>query len=346
MFPTSKCSKCNDTVGHGPQCSSCKFKYHFKCGGISERVFGKLGSNRDSWLCPTCRDNNDSKTLDIGHSSSPTPTASGSSSGLPIERTSSPRPQSPSQISQDNILHDILAKVTDLQKQFLSLQTMESDLKQVKDDISDLKSALNTRIDGISHRVADIEQRMTSLDSIKTEVADLKKNVKDLMANHDRNEQWVRRSNIQFNGIPYKSGENLLHIIKRVADRCGFPLNVETDIDFITRVAVKNDVEAKKIKPIIVKLQSRYRKDDFLAAIRRTRNIKASDLGFSDSDNKIYGNDHLSNKNKQLLQQAKMKTKEKNYAYCWVRNCTVMVRRNEKSQVIHITSDEDLKKIT
>lgn len=208
------------------------------------------------------------------------------------------------------------------------------------------KSTINTRIDGITQRVSEVENRLVPLEAVKSDVDGLKDLVRGLVADSSRNEQWVRRSNIQLNGIPYKNGENLITTVKRLAQLCGFPLNVETDIDFVTRVAVRNDAEAKKTKPVILKLQSRYKKDDFLAALRRLKIIKASDVGFTGSEEKIYANDHLSTKNKSLLQQAKMKAKEKGYAYCWVRNCTIMVRRNEKSPVLHITSDEALKKIS
>ncbi|XP_028170985.1 uncharacterized protein LOC114360465 [Ostrinia furnacalis] len=349
MF-TSQCATCKDTVGHGPQCSVCKGNYHFNCAGISERGFSRLGSGRDSWICPACRDTNGSQLQDI----SPSPSASSTplasqrlSSGLPIDRASSPRPVSPGQQSQDSILQDILAKVTSLEKRFIAFQTMESDVKQLKEDISDLKSSINTNIDGMSQRVSQIEDRLVPLEKVKSEMEELETVIRDLVESNSRNDQWVRRSNIQLNGIPYKNGENLISTVKRLAQLCDFPLNVDTDIDFVTRVALKNDVDNKsKTKPVILKLQSRYKKDDFLAALRKLKSIRASDLGFSGSESRVFANDHLSAKNKYLLQQAKMKAKEKNYLYCWVRNCTVMVRRNEKSPVIHITSDNDLKKIT
>lgn len=281
MF-TSQCATCKDTVGHGPQCVVCKGNYHFNCCGISERGFSRLGGGRDSWICPACRDTNSSQIQDISSVPSASSTPLGPqrlSSGLPIERACSPGPLSSNQNSQDTILQDILAKITSLEKRFIAFQTIKSDVKQLKEDISDLKSTINTRIDGITQRVSEVENRLVPLEAVKSDVDGLKDLVRGLVADSSRNEQWVRRSNIQLNGIPYKNGENLITTVKRLAQLCGFPLNVETDIDFVTRVAVRNDVEAKKTKPVILKLQSRYKKDDFLAALRRLKIIKRKPQG-------------------------------------------------------------------
>ncbi|CAG9783468.1 unnamed protein product [Diatraea saccharalis] len=342
MF-TSQCGTCNDTVGHGSECSTCKRRYHFGCGGISERGFNRLGSRRDKWICSNCRDTN------VTHSEDASPSATSSRTPVVAKTTLGPKMKlsevdngQPS--DHDETLKDILAIVTGLQTEFQSFHRIESDLKQVKADVADLKASLDSRIDDISDRVSNLESRISAVENAKTELDHLKKIINVLVEDNNRSEQWVRRSNIQINGIPFKSGENLINVTKRLADRCSFPLK-DTDIDFVTRIAVK-DHNDKRPKPIILKMQSRYRKDEFLAAIRNLKNIKASDLGFGSSDSRVYANDHLSTKNKFLLRQAKMKSKEKNYAFCWVRNCTIMVRKNETSPVLHINSEDSLKKIT
>ena len=160
-----------------------------------------------------------------------------------------------------------------------------------------------------------------------------------------KNEQWVRRSNVQINGVPHKDGEDLMSIVSKISSYCNYPIKPESDIDFITRVAVKNPKDPKKPKPIIVKFQSRYKKDDLLSAFRKLKVIQASDIGFVGCTDKVYINDHLSAYNKSLLNQARSRAEERKYAFVWVRNCTVHVRRDEKSPVIFITSQDALNKI-
>ncbi|CAH2105988.1 unnamed protein product [Euphydryas editha] len=352
MF-TTKCAMCKEVVGHGPECSACKLKYHFRCGGISERGFDRLGLARDTWKCNPCREE-DVKSHTVNDetllTSDGTPGHSRFFSGFNLDHSSTPKQsgmnnEAQSDWSPREVLNDILSKMAVLQSQFSAIHLIQSDLKQVTKDIADLKLTVNSRLDDFSERVTAIENRVSVLETSKTDLDEIKNITNRIIEDSYKNEQWVRRSNIQINGIPHKVGENLLQIIKTLSDRCNFPINLNTDIDFVTRIAVKNNTEEKKPKPIIVKLQSRYKKDDFLSALRRLKDLKAHDLGFVGASNRIYINDHLSTRNKFLLQQARIMSKKKNYAYCWVRNCTVMVRRSDNSPVLHITSEDDLKKI-
>lgn len=351
MF-TSKCARCMEMVGAGPECSSCKRKFHYPCGGITERGFERLGSGRTSWLCTTCRDASQTglEVSGLEEASANTPMGKKISSGLPAE-TRAPSTSTSGQSAEigDNmtkVLNDMSAKITSIQTEMKIVREIQQDLQQMKSDISSLRDSVNTRLDQLVNRVDEIESRVFIVETLKDEIDTLKAQVNAVLEEGHKNEQWVRRSNIQINGVPQKNGENLVRIIKTLAEYSNFPLQPDTDIDFVTRVAVKNDVEGKKPRPIILKMQSRYKKDDFLTSLRKLKDVKASDIGFSGINSRIYFNDHLSPRNKNLFQKAKLKAKEKNYAFCWVRNCTIMVRKSEKSPVLHITSEESLKKIT
>lgn len=243
------------------------------------------------------------------------------------------------------LLSDILSKVTTLQTQFSAIQTIQMDLSQVRMDIAEMKNSIDSKLDQLEGRMSTIESRVSALEECKTELDDVKKAINDIVTDSRKNEQWARRSNIQINGVPETKGENLFTVLKSLAEASGFLLNTNTDIDFVTRVAVRNDADNSKPKPIIVKMQARYKKDDFMACLRKLKNLKAVDLGYTGSPNRIYINDHLSSHNKYLLKEAKQRAAKKGYKFCWVRNCTVMVRRNENSPILYITSEVSLNKI-
>ncbi|KAI8431442.1 hypothetical protein MSG28_015961 [Choristoneura fumiferana] len=245
----------------------------------------------------------------------------------------------------ETLLNDILSKVTSLQTQFLAIQAIQTDLSQVKSDIADMRSGINSKLDELAGRMLTIESRVSALEESKAELDDIKRTIGDLIGDSRRNEQWMRRSNIQINGVPEKKGENLFTILRSLAELSGFSLDCSTDVDFVTRVAVRNDVDNARPKPIVLKMQARYKKDDFLSSIRKLKNLRASDLGFSDNSNRIFINDHLSSYNKHLLREAKSRANQKHYKFCWVRNCTIMVRRNESSPILHISNEEALNKI-
>ncbi|CAH2108875.1 unnamed protein product [Euphydryas editha] len=279
MF-TTKCAMCKEVVGHGPECSACKLKYHFRCGGISERGFDRLGLARDTWKCNPCREE-DAKSHTVNDdtllTSDGTPGHSRFFSGFNLDHSSTPKQsgmnnEAQSDWSPREDLNDILSKMAVLQSQFSAIHLIQSDLKQVTKDTADLKLTVNSRLDDFSERVTAIENRVSVLETSKTDLDEIKNITNRIIEDSYKNEQWVRRSNIQINGIPHK-------------------------------------------------------------------------VGFVGASNRIYINDHLSTRNKFLLQQARIMSKKKNYAYCWVRNCTVMVRRSDNSPVLHITTEDDLKKI-
>ncbi|KAI8422106.1 hypothetical protein MSG28_009994 [Choristoneura fumiferana] len=145
-------------------------------------------------------------------------------------------------------------------------------------------------------------------------------------------------------GIPETNNENLLQIFTKITEIAGFPINVSTDIDFITRVA-HMESKSKKPKAIIVRFLARYKKDDCLSRLRKLRDFKACDAGFAGSNSSIYFNDHLTKANKLLLKDAKKLAAEKSYKWVWVRHCCIMVRRDDTSKVLNILTSEDLKEI-
>lgn len=339
-FTTSTCAKCNKPVGHGADCKSCLNHYHFACCGISERGYVKLGGvGRSTWTCPPCREASNKSHVELDDSVVQLDTASNSAS-CPDEKQKSPNASSQ--------MADILAKLNDIANLHSDLKELKRDmvdLKEIKNDIAELKATYASNMDELFTRVNSIEDKVDEVDKLKLEIQDLKKSLHNISDEQRKNDQWVRRSNILINGIPQKANENLVEILKKLAAISGFSLNVDTDIDFVTRVAVGKESDQKKPRPIVVKMQARFKKDEFMAATRKLKNLTARDLGFPGTDQRIYVNDHLSPYNRFLFQQAKIKAKEKGYTFWWVRNCTVMVRREPSSPVIHVTSLEALNKI-
>lgn len=324
-----KCYKCKDALSteDSLKCITCNCYFHYKCVGLNDMDFKKiLPMNKTKWKCPPCKS---------------------------MKKINIPSPE-PSSHSIINI--EATAIMAHLDEKFSILKSAIDSLRSdVNEKLLKLTSKVNsweTRMNSFASSISAVDAQITDLKSenekLKLELDSLRSNVKVITEENSRNEQWVRRSNIQINGVPEKKGENLLSLVSVLAKKCGFNINMNTDIDFVTRIAVKNDTDNKTPKPIILKMQSRYKKDELLTSLRKIKNCTANDIGISgaQSNYKIYFNDHLSAKNKYLLKKAKQLAKDNNYAYCWVRNCTVMVRRSDQSPVLHITSEESLKKVT
>ncbi|XP_050355676.1 uncharacterized protein LOC126776871 [Nymphalis io] len=306
------CKHCSEIVRPEEmiRCTACQSMYHYSCVGINESDFKKiLPMNKAKWKCPVCKiskKNNISPKLNMISDKINT--------------------------NQAQII-DIKSLIAHFDERFNSLHyTMESfksfitdEFKKLSESVTFWSTKINTiesSINSVVDRMNDLDKEVTKIENYETELVELKLKLRELSENTNRNEQWVRRSNIQINGIPQNKGENLVHIIKTLAEKSGYPINFNTDVDFVTRVAVRNDSSENKSRPIILKMQARYKKDDFLSSLRKLKNLKACDIGFSGRNNPIYINDHLSTYNKALLNEARRKCKEKSYLFCWVRNCT------------------------
>lgn len=316
------------------KCSACHGIFHYLCVGLNEAEFKKiLPMNKIKWKCPSCK----AGKKNNNNTSSPiTPRSEGGSSHSMIN------------IDANAIMEHIDARFSALQ---LSVDSLKADVNDQLKKLSATVKSWESKINGFSSTISAVNSQISDLKQenvkLKQELDCLRNNLKDISDNNQRNEQWVRRSNIQINGIPEKKSENLFDLVKSLAQKCNFKIDTNNDIDFVTRIAVKNDLDNKTPKPIIVKMHSRYKKDDFLLSLRKLKNCTAADVGVTggQSSNRVFFNDHLSSRNKYLLRQAKRLAKEKGYAYCWVRNCTIMVRRSDQSPVLHITSEECLNKI-
>ncbi|XP_046978170.1 uncharacterized protein LOC124543894 [Vanessa cardui] len=333
-----ECKHCSNALKSEDmiKCTACHSIYHYLCVGMSETDFKKiLPMNKAKWKCPVCK-----------------------ISKKPCQNIS---PKLPNTSEKINIISqsqlDIKSLIDHFDDRFNSLHsTMESFKTFITEELKKLSETVSfwsTKIKSVESSINSVVEHMNNLDievsridKLGTELEEMKIKFKELSDNNNRNEQWVRRSNIQINGVPQKKGENLITIIKTLAEKSGYPLNFNTDVDFVTRVAVKNDTSDNHSRPIILKMQARYKKDDFLSSLRKLKNLKASDIGFPGKNNPIYINDHLSAYNKLLLSEARRRGKDKGYLYCWVRNCTIMVRKTDNSPVIHITSKECLNKIS
>ncbi|XP_045446714.1 uncharacterized protein LOC123654901 [Melitaea cinxia] len=330
------------------QCTQCKLNYHVACLFPSDRKKAFSAEFKHSWLCPGCSLNqprlvkNDNTPIRPG-----TENVNARRGGSCAD---SPPPSANYEINPTllDTVKDIIASEMAMLKSELREAITEAisvELKPVRDELAVIRESMNfinSQYETIVKRVDDLEKNMKSCINIKSELGSIKDHIDSAEVDNDKREQWVRRSNVEIFGIPERKGENLMQILRDVSSKAEFSLDPSQDIDFVTRVAPKNN-DSKKIKPIVVRFLARWKKDEFLSSTKKLR-LKCTDINIS-GDSFIHFNDHLTRTNKALLQRAKSICKEKLYKYVWVKNCTINVRRSDTSPVIHISRVSDLNKI-
>ncbi|KAJ0171261.1 hypothetical protein K1T71_002050 [Dendrolimus kikuchii] len=303
------CSACNVKCSDGVECSSCKNKYDFSCAGISETGYRRLGAERRAaWKCSSCR-------------------------------ISSPIPMSPGGEQMDAIL----GKLNDMALKLECLPSLISDVKGIKSNMELLQSSNEEAIKKIQEfasRVDAVESRIASVEMIADTASDTKAQMDILLRNDISRDQWSRMNNAEIKGIPFIKSENLFSILEKI----GIAINYKVDksqINYISRIPTFNNKE----KSVIVSFLNRYIKEDFVAAARAKKSLLASALGFADSNQRVFVNDHLSPEYKKLLTKTKSVAKEKGFQYVWVKFSKIHVRKNDTSHVLTINSPQDLLKL-
>ncbi|CAG4982543.1 unnamed protein product [Parnassius apollo] len=138
----------------------------------------------------------------------------------------------------------------------------------------------------------------------------------------------MQANNVEIKGIPVKKSKNLYDIVDHINKVIQCSLRKE-DINYIVRVP---NLKAESQRSIIIALNNRYCKEEFVAAARKHKELKVSQLGYADEGH-VYVNDHLTLFNKAILKKAKdlAKTKKK------LQICVDKTLQDSGPKIRHIT---------
>lgn len=177
-------------------------------------------------------------------------------------------------------------------------------------------------------------------DSLKSENIALKKELKDVQSRIEKNEYILREKNLEIQGIPDEDGENLNRTIMNIANNFDIELQ-EKDIDYIYRIKKER---SGKPGPVIVTFKQRETKEKILSS-RKGRSIYAREIGFKNSQNQVYVNEHLTKAKKDLLWKARQLKKQENFKYVWYKHDNIYIRKNDTTKTIKINDESDILKL-
>ena len=197
---------------------------------------------------------------------------------------------------------------------------------------------LNTSNDEYREEIASLKQQIDETnqndDNSAEEVA---KDLKEIRLQINEIEQYLRVNNLEVVGLPHPNeGEAEETLIINAFN------NLE-GIDIVVRpedIDISHPLNTRRQdgKPVhVVRFISRKTKEAILSAKKREANRQYK---FRGSD--VFINEHLSKQNRSLFASAQEKKRALNYKFCWTRGGTIKMRKTEMSDVINITSEEQL----
>ncbi|XP_045446358.1 uncharacterized protein LOC123654502 [Melitaea cinxia] len=370
-----RCTICNNQFSDGVQCSACGKQLDFGCAGLTEAGWRRLGTDRRSaWRCPSCRTvERDGVVIRRNQISFHPPVLHCCKKGLTgqshvhtarvklaasiglecrdiayivnmevhlgyksVELCSSmifgaaAPPVTPGihVTCHYKMIREIklqMAEFHEIKDKLDYLPNLVEEIKSMKADIADLKKSCNFSaglIDDLKGRLSAAEDKINNLNSQLS-----------------NSEQRSRLNNVEIKGVPSRKDENLFQIAEAICREIGYSFP-KTQINNISRVPTYNSKE----KAIVICFLNRYIKEDFISAARNHKLLKAEDLGFHGSQQRVFVNDHLNSESKQLLNKVKQTAKEKKYAYVWVKFGKIHVRKNDNSGVFIVNKLSDLNK--
>lgn len=244
--------------------------------------------------------------------------------------------------SMTKISDDIKNTLTGIQKDLNSLRAEQTSLKQevtgLSQEISDIKLSVQFQ----AGENGDLKRQVDEITK-KLQLTDNHNTLSNLESKIDSLEQQARQCNIEISNIPERRNENLLVIIESIGKSINYPIT-PSDIVSAHRVPHANK-ENNRPKNIVLKVASRSGRDNILSAYRKCKELKTDRLGISGVPQRIYLNEHLTLKKKQLFRLCRDAARKNNFKYVWIKNATILVRESDNAPAIAIRSDGDIEKI-
>lgn len=313
-----KCSltKCGKTY-----CSSC----------IDTSSIGP--DRKKTWICPDCIAINKK-----GGDNSATPVRATSDA----QNITTRKKPTAASVASNGELSELTAEVRNLTQEIHSLK---SKLEEATSSLS----RCHERLDIIAATTGTNQARINSLED-REKILDT--TITSLQRELNYQTQRNLLNEIEVSGIPESNNENLQHIFMLAAKKIGVEL-VDQDIDWVSRVGSRPSKDPKRLeegkskfpRTVVARLVRRATRDKIINSSKVRRNITSGDLDIAGPLQKIYYNERLTKENRVLFREARVRSKNKKFAYCWCRNGSIYVRQSEGKPVQLIQCYDDLDRI-
>lgn len=305
-----KCSKCDKTVNTDDllRCIGCPLVFHYQCVGKTEENFKKMGKAKLQWKCSLCKDG-----------------VAGKGDTDEVEKKEKERDSRMMSAMRDMLkgfTADINKKLSDFET---ALQFNSGKMDDIVTGFNEMKKTFD-----------DIQKKQEELTN---ENVQLKKKVKELAFQMNKMEQQSLDHNIEILGVPDAIDDPQV-IVRSLCEK----INVQTpssDAYVVKRAAV--GVRGKP-KPVTIEFNSKALRNKIVKDCKKAK-PKVSDFTKATQDTQdVFVNEQLSPFMKQLLFNATKIKKEKRFAFLWVSDGRILLRKTQDSRVVHVQCIEDIQR--
>ena len=148
---------------------------------------------------------------------------------------------------------------------------------------------------------------------------------------------YSRRDCLEFHGVPETPDEITDELVKQIGDLMAVEVK-PSDISTSHRLPSKRGV----IPTIIAKFARRSIRDKLYESKGKLKNRSSADLGFARPDNKLYVNESLTPKARELYYQVRQVRKSQRFKYAWTKYGKSYLKKDDTSRVTSFASIKEL----
>lgn len=350
-----KCGGCLSIISGDEylNCKDCHQVYDLLCANVDKLEYQQMKTDRKRlWLCDGCRNKmpkgnkNDTPVRQgIAHRENLSQRPLLEDAHLNVTLRNKPNPQK----TDINLASLTSVEVRSALREELKLilpTLLATELAPVRQQLQDLQESVQFMSNQYEDLSKCYEKLQNEHTAIKQECMNLRISTASLTERINTMEQYARDSNLEIQGVPESKSEMVIDIVKKIAAVVSYTIP-DSGILSCTRVASINR-DVKRPRAIIVKTYSTRCRDEFLSAVARynkshiNKKLCSSLLGISGENRQIFLSEHLSPVNKSLHAATRIKAKEHDYKYVWVRNGRIFMRKDETSRFIHVKNQDTL----
>ncbi|KAG7299953.1 hypothetical protein JYU34_016980 [Plutella xylostella] len=366
------CSGCTVELGEKKLfCKQCKGFYDLSCANVLEKDYNKFTlDEKTCWICAFCKSKNrkggDNSNTPVRSSSALKPTEEDRAAHVTLRSRdrqrglSGPPPPADHDVGHTGCvrieeLKDLIAKEIkeNLNSSMIGIIStkLEPQLKNIREELADYSQAMKFFNEKFEEMVIRQGEYIDKVKTLEKDNQFLRDHVEKLNQRLKQIEDNARSANVEIQCLPENRSENLVSTVQQLGNVVKCPLN-SSDILYCSRVA-KMNTDSNRPRNVIVKLSSPMQRDTLLAACikfnksNQNDKLNTSHLGIAvDKKAPVYICEHLSPETKSLHAAARLKARELNYKFVWVRKNRVFMRKTEASDYVLIRNIEFLSKLT
>lgn len=333
------CGECKlplPTDGDAAVCGKCDMGYHFDCTTVSKSSWMSMGPTRQTaWRCLPCKDVKAKRLLMSSQQLSASQSGGGASSGGGGDDIGRKMEAFGKQLEAFN--KNFTEK---LNKGFVDSE------QKIKAKLNEFEESLNfygNTIDEANKTVKSLEQKLVlmekRLEKSENENKELKSRLRTLEVHMHETSQKEYNNKIEISGLVNKNVDSA-RTVQKILELCNTN-QMHAKAELVTRMGENRQ---EKIS-MLVQFDSRDDRNVVLGKIKKEKIYTKLNDVTQNGTSSIFINEALCPYYKKLLFEATRIKKDKKYAFLWVKDGRILLKKTADSSTIRLTCLDDLGKI-